>query len=479
MAQENENIDENNSNINSVSDNQIPPRPFRITMEFPLFFTMLSVSLSGAAISNLVLYRTCVHSLNHTQEECQVFLSPARNNGSQHLEEEVQKYATFVSMLRTIIESVAPAILSLFLGVWSDTHGRKPLVVWPLLGMSLSGGLIVIYSMLESLGPWWFILTSIPVSLSGGFTAMFTGSYCYVSDITTKDKRSLRMTIVEASVSAGSVIGAVASSYVLRAVGNVYLLLISAMLFVVAYVFTNVCLKESLANAVQGGISTVLDIKLMKEMFVECFKKRPNHGRAQILLLTFANSLSIFLMYGLMSLEYMYTRQRLHWAIKQYTIYSAFNTTISFFGSFFGVILVQRLFKVTDLAFSIVAFSSSTAHYLIKTFATVSWHMYLASAISLFRGLSSPLIRSLLTKILPPQDIAKVFALMCTIEGISPLISPALYNSLYAFTISSFPGAIYVLSAAITTLCGIFLGFVQYFRWRQTSIIYDSLSNES
>lgn len=46
----------------------------------------------------------------------------------------MQQYATFVSTVKSVIESVAPAIMSLFLAVWSDTHGRKPLVVWPLLG---------------------------------------------------------------------------------------------------------------------------------------------------------------------------------------------------------------------------------------------------------------------------------------------------------------------------------------------------------
>lgn len=75
-----------------------------------------------------------------------MFLSPTHNNGSQTLEKEVQKYAAFVTMVRTIIESVAPAILSLFLGVWSDTHGRKPLVVWPLLGMFLYDQCYIIIS---------------------------------------------------------------------------------------------------------------------------------------------------------------------------------------------------------------------------------------------------------------------------------------------------------------------------------------------
>lgn len=60
-----------------------------------------------------------------------------------------------------------------------------------------------------------------------------------------------RMTVLEAGVSAGSVIGSMASSYLLRAVGNVYLLLIATALIVIAYVFTNVFVKESLEGAVQ------------------------------------------------------------------------------------------------------------------------------------------------------------------------------------------------------------------------------------
>lgn len=54
MAQENENVDENNPTVNTETETPSQPyntsRPYRITMEFPLFFTMLSVSLSGKYI---------------------------------------------------------------------------------------------------------------------------------------------------------------------------------------------------------------------------------------------------------------------------------------------------------------------------------------------------------------------------------------------------------------------------------------------
>lgn len=120
-------------NINVINNELQTRRPFSLTMEIPMFLTMLSFSLAGAAISNIILYRTCLHALNHTEEECHVFMSLNKNNETQQLEKEVQEYATFVSTVKTIIESLAPAVLSMFLGVWSDTYGRKPLIVWPLL----------------------------------------------------------------------------------------------------------------------------------------------------------------------------------------------------------------------------------------------------------------------------------------------------------------------------------------------------------
>lgn len=48
MPQENDDenrLTQSNSHVNSISE--LPGRPFAITMEVPLFLTMLAVSLSG------------------------------------------------------------------------------------------------------------------------------------------------------------------------------------------------------------------------------------------------------------------------------------------------------------------------------------------------------------------------------------------------------------------------------------------------
>lgn len=59
------------------------------------------------------------------------------------------------------------------------------------------------------------------------------------------------MTILEASVSVGSFTGSLLSSYILKAIGPVYLLLAMATLNVIAYAFANVCIKESVTGAIQ------------------------------------------------------------------------------------------------------------------------------------------------------------------------------------------------------------------------------------
>lgn len=77
----------------------------------------------------------------------------------------------------------------------------------------------------------------------------------------------------------------------------------------------------------------------------------------------------------------MFTRQKLHWGIKDYTQFSALSTTMSFLGSAIGIIVLQKLLKRSDLFVTNVAFISAIADYLIRTVATKSWHMYMGKFI--------------------------------------------------------------------------------------------------
>ncbi|CAH0713273.1 unnamed protein product, partial [Brenthis ino] len=464
---------------NSEVELPLPKRSIATTIELPLFINMVAVSLTGPVVSNIILYRTCVHSLNYTQDKCRPYLSPIKSNDTINIEEEVQKYSTNVWTVKVVIEYLFPALLSLFLGVWSDTYGRKPLIVWPLLGMSLTGILIVVYSVMDNLGPWWYILTSVPFSVTGGYVILYSGAYCFVSDTSSSDSTTIRMTMVDATTSLGSVVGTMLSTYLILTIGNTYLLLITAALNVIAYAFTNIWIMESLTGALQNGVSRIFDCLLVKEMFGECFKERPNHGRAQIILLCFIRLLLVMILFGTVSLEYLYTRQKLHWSLRDYTEYSATSTIVGLAGGFFGAIVLQKCLNIGDITFATIAIITSTVDSLMKLFAVEKWQMYLGSSISMFRGLHGPLIRSFLKKTLPLEDISKVFFLVCMVESIGPLVAPVLFNSVYAMTLAIFPGAIYVLSTVMFASCLVMLGFVQYYSRNRESVNYLPIDNST
>ncbi|RVE42525.1 hypothetical protein evm_012833 [Chilo suppressalis] len=108
--------------------------PIKLTIEITLFLSFMALSIAAAPAANLLMYRTCVHALGHSVEECESFLAPGKTNHTQELENAVQQYATFVGTAKSVLESAVPALLSVFIGVWSDKHGRKPLLTIPLLG---------------------------------------------------------------------------------------------------------------------------------------------------------------------------------------------------------------------------------------------------------------------------------------------------------------------------------------------------------
>ncbi|KAL0869985.1 hypothetical protein ABMA27_006172 [Loxostege sticticalis] len=470
--------------IDSNSSEDLSQKRYKITtaIEIPLLLIMVGSAISGAPFANLILYRTCVHQLDRSPLECRPFLSPDKanytpdeKNHMQELEKEVQEYANVVNTIKDVLGAVVPAVLSLFIGVWSDKHGRKPLITWSLLGMTLNSMLVVVFSIAQGLGPWWLILGTF-FSLCGGFSVMIIGALCYITDATNDDNRTFRLVLLQMVFAVGMAGGGLLSPYLLGAVGNVYLFFIVAFLHTCAYVFAALVLEESLMNVVTGSIFTVLNVSHLKEMFRECFKKRANYGRSKLLLTIAATALATFTLYGASSLIYLYTRNKLQWTMKDFTTFSAIGT-VWVMGGFFGVALIQKFLHISDLSFAAIAMVSCIAESIIKALATTSWHMYLGSAVSFFGSVSGPLTRSFLTKTLPSQDIGKAFGLLGSAESFCPLIAPLVYNALYAFTLSSFPSAFLVLTAGIYSVSLVCILIVKYLVIRSPSVSYQLIDD--
>lgn len=98
-------------------------------------FCMINVFVTDTIIVNLLERSTCLVILNLSVSNCSGVISP-------QLEDELQQTAATIIMARSMIEAFAPSILSLFIGPWSDTNGRRPLLLYSLLGKVQSDTII-------------------------------------------------------------------------------------------------------------------------------------------------------------------------------------------------------------------------------------------------------------------------------------------------------------------------------------------------
>lgn len=75
-------------------------------------------------------------------------------------------------MTSSLINSIIPAVMSLFIGPWSDKFGRKAVICATFAGFTVSlasfGALSYMSDLLPMVNPWLYLLPYIPVIVTGG-----------------------------------------------------------------------------------------------------------------------------------------------------------------------------------------------------------------------------------------------------------------------------------------------------------------------
>lgn len=131
----------------------------------------------------------------------------------------------------------AQLIFSPIAGKWADQYGRRKMIIYGLVGLSLS---MFIFYWFDSI---WFLYLS---RVIGGIGAalMVPAIFAYVADITTMAQRAKGNSLISAAMSLGVVIGPGVGGF-LADFGLKTPFLISALVSVVAVIFSVVILKES------------------------------------------------------------------------------------------------------------------------------------------------------------------------------------------------------------------------------------------
>ncbi|XP_050530703.1 proton-coupled folate transporter-like isoform X2 [Daktulosphaira vitifoliae] len=408
-----------------------------------MFLLVLGASLSGFVQTNLFEERMCLHSslVKNVSVDCY--------HMTQEEEEIVQPMVADLQVIKNYIETLLPSIMILFFGPWSDKNGRLPLMISAISGILLSNCMFCVMSTMPDLPPVMFLFCSIPVALSGGTSALYIASFCYLVDITDVKTRAFRLGVLQSFISVGLIFGSISSPYLYK-YSSTITFAVATLIIILSLLYTYVFLKETVIIN-ENSNSKLFDINLLKDMFKSVVEQRIGYLRSIIIISAIVLTLNLAILYGEDSLLYMYLQRRFSWTLSNYTFFVAYSTFLGATIPIISLYFLSTKLRIPDMYLATATTGLRVIEKVGLAYASNWWDFYIIRVFGCFMYTNEPLVRSQLSKTFPVKDLGKIFAFIGAIEGFGTLLGTPLYTAVYNMTIHSFSNFIFFLSSYIGT----------------------------
>lgn len=470
--------------VSSEEQNKFERKYRYFILEPAILLLFYAWNVSSAVFTNQVVYQACTVTFQHNETLCaQLGTENETQPEIEELEREVQPYAATILMAKSLIESIIPALCSMFIGPWSDKYGRKPVLMSTFIGSFFTYTLVAVICFLSSqyeVDPWYYILAYIPAALSGGNCALITGVFCYITDVTSEQNRAVKMGVLEAAIFGGLLFGILSSSYILRWTNAITVFAIASgaiflgILYIIFYIEESIK-PDELDNST-NKLREIFRFELVGDLFYTCFKRRPNFDRMIIWLVIAALGASIFALEGSGTVYFLFLRERFGWTVKEYSFYDATAIVFMIIGNLVAIYGVKKLFNLSESVLAAIGFCSYAIASAIHAIAYEPWHLYLGIGVSMMKGIAGPMGRAVISNTAPPSDIGKIFSLTTSIESLTPLASAPIYTYVYKQTMSWYPGAFNLISATVFFFCLCLMLLARVFQGMYQATTYTSIN---
>ena len=331
-------------------------KPLKLIKEFfrnitvePIYLTFsMSFGLYAIVSSELYIQKVCKVNLNYSEEIC--------DNIQEHKEEqvEVQKYVSTLKIYNSLLQSAPSVIFVLFAGPWSDTNGRKFLLLSSIFGYLISNAVYMINA-------YWFyelkaeyLLFECLQDCTGGFVTFFMSVNAYMADITHEKTRTKRVAFMTGLWPIGMNIGKALSGVIKTNLGFMYnfafgmLLASLSGLYVIIFVRDSMDIRRkrleqegeieeaaAIPEPAKGSekFKSLFSLNNVKMGFKALLKKREHNFRLYLLLMILCFEMEMFINVGEWSGGYLYLRRVLDFTMVEYTRLSTVAGVIDFVGS--------------------------------------------------------------------------------------------------------------------------------------------------
>jgi len=385
----------------------------------------------------------------------------------KNMSDRVQNSAASLEVFDGILVALPAVLFSLFVGAWSDARGRKAVLILPFVGNILSFLIYIVnYHWFESIPPQHLLWGSI-AGLTGGYICLNIGLYGYVSDVTSPENRTTRLSILNGVFSAGYVIGTSLGGKLYKTFGSYYLNFGLSIAFgLVGMLYAIFFIEESIIPNNQEERRHFFHMDNVVESINVALKPRPHHARLHVILLIVNFAIFMFPL-NTFHYDYLLVINRYNWDADNYSNFVSVQRICRFVGLFAVLPLLSKIIKLPDPVIATIGTLTTIIAYLLMALGPSSWQwswdpswlMYISVALQ-FNSVITVTIRSQCTKEVEKSEIGRIFSVVALGQAIVPLCANPLFGLIYQNTLdTSLPGA-YLLCLVVMLLFVLFSGMV-------------------
>ena len=338
----------------------------------------------------------------------------------------------------TAAYAVMQFVFSPILGGLSDRFGRRPVLLFSLLGFGLDYLLTGFSPTIE-----WLFLGRILAGVTG---ASFTTANAYIADISTPEKRAQNFGLVGAAFGIGFILGPAMGGY-LGQYGPRVPFFVAAGLSMVNFLYGFFILPESLAPENRRPFDWRRANPVGSLM---------NLGRYPVILGLVASLVLIYTAsFAVQGTWTFYTMEKFKWDEK------TVGWSLATIGLSFAIVQggLSRIIipKLGPHRSVYVGLMFSSLGFALFAFATQSWMMFAFMGIYALGGIAGPSVQGIISGQVPANEQGEVQGALTSLTSTTSIFGPLIMTNLFSyFTAQSapiyFPGAPYLLGAVLTLI---------------------------
>ena len=348
-----------------------------ITVEPVTFCYACALILHAPLIQQYVYHRLSEDygipsNTNVVESSCGVYTNTETDLTILRKRKDVQSLTSFIYLGIILAAALPSFFMALLLGSWSDSVGRKIVVLLPVIG-ALLDSICVLITMFTRGSLYFLFIGSFCNGLCGFFTTMILAVFSYMADMTSEEERALRLGILEAVAFTSGMISHISSGWWIHRLGFKAPYIFITILHLISLTYIGLWLPESSPSVNPKRIKDLFSASHFKKIYV-VFKANANKLHLYGLLVTSAFLMLASIGFGsvivLYSLDTPFCLSPI--LIGYFLADCMFMQAL---GAIFALTVLQKI--MSEIMLTQLGIASIISSLVTIAFVTKRWHMFL------------------------------------------------------------------------------------------------------